>query len=63
MYVAKSASDKTDDWPLWYVEHNGKNIIPELYHQVHGYEIPAPCFLTKENSIFLANKLNKKETK
>ena len=52
-YVARSASDRDSNWPVWIiVDQIGFN----------GFSIeeikPAPKFLTKEAAIFIAGKFN-----
>lgn len=39
-YYARSASDRTEDWPLWFVadrEKAGLNVTVQLLPQMRGY--------------------------
>ena len=56
-YYAKSASDKTDDWPYWFVANqSGVNVTVQLLPELSGY-MP---FLPKEVAVLLAEKSNEK---
>lgn len=59
-YFARSASDRTDDWPLWYVSDRNKgdlNVTVELAPQLRGH----PPFLTRDLAELIAQRANNKE--
>lgn len=56
-YFARSASDKTDDWPFWYVadrEKGNLNVTVKLEPLLEG----ALPFTSKEYAIRLAKRAN-----
>ena len=56
-YYARSASDKTDDWPFWFIADNNKgglNVTVEILPELRGY-LP---FVPKGMALFLEKKLN-----
>jgi hypothetical protein len=55
-YLARSASDKTDAWPLWYVEdtHTGINATVALFPETRGF-MP---FLPRYEAETLAERAN-----
>lgn len=56
-YIARSASDKTDDWPYWFVAdttRDGLNVTVQLLPEMRGY-MP---FLPKQAAIDLADLAN-----
>ena len=61
MYTAKSASDKTDEWPYWYVEFNRANVIPSKYREETGKWLTTLPFVTRTSAENIATKLNKGE--
>lgn len=57
-YFARSASDRTDEWPYWFVadrEKAGLNVTGELVPQLHGY-LP---FLLRADAEYVAEKANR----
>ena len=58
-FFARSASDKSDDWPLWYVADRQKanlNVTVELLPELCGY-MP---FLSRDVAARLAQAANAK---
>lgn len=55
-YSARSASDKTDDWPLWYVTNDGHTNV--LYFPDH----PGAVLTSKEVAELVAEKFNNNES-
>lgn len=56
-YLARSASDKTDDWPHWFVadqRQGGLNVTVKLLPQISGY-LP---LLPKDLAVMLAKAAN-----
>lgn len=48
-FTARSASDKTDEWPFWFVaDRNGVNRTVELYPKLTGYLPFVPKSLAHE---------------
>lgn len=50
-YFARSASDRTDEWPLWFVadrEQGGLNVTVALLPQMRGYMPLLPRHLAEE---------------
>ncbi len=55
-YFARSASDKTDDWHLWFVaDETGLNVTGKLVPELRGY-MP---FLPKETALSVAEAANR----
>jgi hypothetical protein len=57
-YIARSASDKTDDWPAWYVA--GPDGIQNYLTDLGGWreDRTTPIFVPKLFAISLAEKWN-----
>jgi len=57
-YMARSASDKTEDYPLWYVA--GPDGIQNYLTDLGGWreDRSSPMFVSKEFAIALADKWN-----
>jgi hypothetical protein len=54
-YYARSASDKTDDWPLWFVANQqGINVTVQLFPELSG-RLP---FVPKHVAVLLADVAN-----
>lgn len=56
-YYARSASDKTDEWPFWYVadrQQSGLNVTKALASEQVGY-LP---FVSREAAIKIAETAN-----
>lgn len=58
-YIARSASDHTDNWPYWYIctTESGLNITTDLLPCLRGY-MP---FISKDAAIALADSLNNRK--
>lgn len=59
-YYARSASDKTDNWPNWFVadaERGGLNVTASI---VSGLLLPGVTLVSREISIVLAGIANEK---
>jgi hypothetical protein len=64
-YYARSASDRTDDWPFWFVadsQRGGLNVTNELVRE-HFPKLhrPGAVFLPREFAEGLAAAVNEKE--
>jgi len=63
-YYARSASDKTDDWPFWFVfdsQQGGLNVTNKLLKEFCEafYEANKGCaLLSKKDAAWLADKGN-----
>jgi hypothetical protein len=57
-YIARSASDKTDDWPLWYVA--GPDGRTNYFTDLGGKRNPplTPMFTSREDAEMLAARWN-----
>ena len=56
-YVARSASDHTDDWPFWFVKDTrsgGVNVTGQLFERLAGEPSHGRVFMTREGAIKLA---------
>ncbi len=58
-YIARSASDKTDDWPFWYV--SGPDGRTNYLTDLNGTKHPplTPALTTKEIAVMVADMWNK----
>lgn len=61
-YYARSASDRTDDWPYWYVadrEQGGLNVTVRLAREVWGLDRSAMLpFMNINDAMALADEAN-----
>jgi hypothetical protein len=60
-YKAVSASDKTDDWPFWYVAdtfHGYLNVTADVIRQHVSSDHKGGVFTDRINAIALANRAN-----
>ena len=54
-YTARSASDRTDDWPFWFIaDERGLNVTVKLIQEMRGY-LP---FLSREVAELIVTELN-----
>lgn len=56
-YFARSASDRTDDWPLWFVadrRKSGLNVTLSLIEKAFGRHVVGMPFLPREHAETLA---------
>lgn len=56
-FIARSASDKTEDWPFWFVadnSHGGLNVTLALIEKLFGQRPVCMPFLPRESAIALA---------
>lgn len=60
-YIAKSASDKSDDWPLWMVWDGQLNITIKAIKSITGKDIVGMPFLPRKLCEKLAAELNQLE--
>ncbi len=58
MYVARSASDKTDDWPFWMVWDGHMNVTYKACKEVFGDDEPGAVFVDREWAETLAHEMN-----
>jgi hypothetical protein len=65
VWRARSASDKTEDWPAWYVTKDAPkdyNDLPEAFELALGHEFPPrPPFLSQTACRLIAEWLNNPE--
>ncbi|MCA0401327.1 MAG: hypothetical protein LCH38_10985 [Proteobacteria bacterium] len=65
-FFARSASDKTDDWPFWFVarrDQPGRNVLVEAI-KIAGFEYSGGWTLTcREAAELIAKEANKKESR
>lgn len=60
-YYARSASDKTDDWPFWFVadrNRGGLNVTAQLIRDHINPDHAGGVLLTRSWAEFLAQKAN-----
>lgn len=61
-YRARSASDRTDDWPFWYITDDhpaNRNATPKAWQTVTGKDWPPKHqFLPREEAVLLADAAN-----
>lgn len=60
-FFARSASDRTDDWPFWFVadrEHGGQNVTADLYRRHVSPAHPGGVFLPRDRAEELASIAN-----
>lgn len=60
-YYARSASDRADDWPYWFVadrQKGGLNVTAELIRQHIRPEHNGAVFMSREGAERLAEKAN-----
>ena len=64
---ARSASDKTDDWPFWYVTNDSPkdyNRLPDAWQAVVGFPWPPVLpFLDRRAAEALAERMNALEAR
>lgn len=54
-YIARSASDKTEDWPFWFVANQeGLNVTVELVPELRGHQ----PFLPRADAEQIAERAN-----
>jgi hypothetical protein len=61
-YYARSASDKRDDWPFWYVadsQRDGLNVTPELAEALGAPFKPGAVFCEAWAAVKLAMRANR----
>lgn len=59
---ARSASDKTDDWPFWYVTDDQPtdiNKTPDAWKTLTGKDWRGLPFLPKDGALLMVNYLNR----
>jgi hypothetical protein len=62
-YYARSASDKTDDWPFWFVadeQRGGLNVTADLIRKLDNPDHSGGVLLPPWESVKLAMKANRK---
>lgn len=66
IWRARSASDKQDDWPFWYVTRDKPNDYNETCfacEMIIGKKLTGLPFISKELAIALAERMNNAESK
>jgi hypothetical protein len=61
-YYARIASDKTDNWPFWFVadsSRGGLNVTPTLINDLSGHVMTTLPFLPKSQAERLAEISNR----
>lgn len=56
-YFARSASDRTDDWPFWFVAdrtRGGLNVTLELFEAIFGDHLVGLPFMSADDARMLA---------
>ena len=64
-YYARSASDKTDDWPYWFVadsQRGGLNVTAETGRDLKTGLLPGCTLLPSWDAVKQAQQANKKLT-
>lgn len=64
-YYARSASDKTDDWPFWFVadeQRGGLNVTAEIADALGEPCNPGATLTTGWNAVKLAMRANRELT-
>lgn len=60
-YFARSASDKTDDWPVWFVadrQKGGLNVTAELIRQHFDPDHKGAVFSSRRGAELIAERAN-----
>ena len=55
---ARSASDRTDDWPFWMVWDGSVNVTIKVIERLTGLRVVGMPFVTKETALDLATRWN-----
>lgn len=63
-FFARPASDRTDDWPFWFVarrDQPGRNVLAEACEVAGIPRSPGAVLALREDAEFLARKANEAE--
>lgn len=60
-YYARSASDRTDEWPFWFVADRNKaglNVTLSLVESLYGQHLVCLPFMSRDDAVELAIEAN-----
>jgi len=55
--IARSASDRTDDWPYWMLWDGAKNVTAEVIDEMGIPRMPGQVLLTRAAAEQIANRI------
>jgi hypothetical protein len=55
--IARSASDRTDDWPFWMLWDGVKNVTAETLDRLGIQRPPGAVFLTRKDAEAIASRI------